>query len=384
MASRKRVWFVYLGGLFLALHYALIIYVNSSFLKQFMQESAISALYVLGSAVSVGLFLNAGRILRHFGNLTTFFIFLILELISMVGIFSADSASSAAFFFIIHQAVISLIFYNLDIFLEREQEVEENTGNRRGAFLTFQNIAWISAPIISGFIANAFGLKNVYLLASILIIPPAIILGKIFYGRIHPPIRTTSLIEIYHFLRTKSDLKRILLSNILLQFFYATMVIFIPIFLIESLGFNWQQTGIIFTIMLLPFLILEWPLGYIADKKLGEKEILGFGFITMGFATLIVSITSSTAFSVWALLLFATRIGASAVEIGNEAYFFRQVKERDAGIIGLFRMTRPLAYVLSPIFAYIVLSFAGVRTLFFLLALLTLLGLIFIPKKDTR
>lgn len=384
MASSKRVWLIFVGGLFLSFHYALIIYVNSSFLNQFMDEKTISYLYIFGSILSVILFLNAGKILQRLGNLRSFLFFLTLELASTLLIFFAGGQALASLAFLLHQAVISFVFFNIDIFLEREQQEEDSTGNRRGAFLTFQNTAWICAPILSGFLVNKFGIGSVYMLASLLILPPAIIIAKTFGKGLHKPIKTTNLEEIYEFLKNKRDLKRILFSNILLQFFYAVMVIFMPIFLTESLGFDWQKVGIIFAIMLLPFLILEWPLGYIADHKLGEREILGFGFIVMAVSTMLIPFTWSTSLLVWAGILFVTRVGASSVEIGNEAYFFRQVKERDAGIIGIFRTTRPLAYIIAPLFASIILNLANVRSLFALLAIITLLGLLFIPKKDTR
>ncbi len=384
MASNKKVWFLFLGALFLAFHYALIIYVNSSFLKQFMDERVIGYLYMAGSIVSVALFLNAGKILHYLGNLRSFGLFLLLELVSTVGIFFSTGPLLASLAFILHQAVISFVFYNLDIFLEREQLQEENTGNRRGAFLTFQNIAWICAPLLSGIIINQFGIEAVYIIASFLIIPPAIIIGQTFTRGLHKPQKVLDTKGIYTFLKDKGDLKRILLSNILLQFFYATMVIFLPILLTRDLGFDWQSTGIIFAIMLLPFLILEWPLGYIADRKLGEREILGFGFAVISVSTALIPLVSQVSILIWAGILFATRIGASAVEIGNETYFFRQVKERDAAIIGIFRTTRPLAYIIAPLFASIVLNFTGNRGLFAVLALLTLLGLFFIPKRDTK
>ena len=48
------------------------------------------------------------------------------------------------------------------------------------------------------------------------------------------------------------------------------MIIYTPIYLHEHLLLGWDQIGFIFTIMLLPFIILEFPLGNI--KYIGKSN----------------------------------------------------------------------------------------------------------------
>jgi predicted MFS family arabinose efflux permease len=162
------------------------------------------------------------------------------------------------------------------------------------------------------------------------------------------------------------------------------MVIYLPLLLSKEMGFGWPKIGVMFTIMLMPFLLLELPAGFLADKKIGEREILIAGFFIMFLATLAIPRLASAAFLTWAAVLFATRVGASLVEIGSETYFFKHVKEEDTGLISLFRMTRPLSFVVAPLFALPVIYFFSYSTSFYFLALFTLLGLFFIPKVDTK
>ena len=375
---------IYLAGFFLAFHYVLVIYVNSSFLKQFLSIGTIGFLYIIGALLSIILFIKSPVILNKIGNFKTSIIFILLELIATFGIASFHNQKLLIIFFLIHQAAMPLIFFSLDIFLEHEQGKESETGGSRGTYLTFQNVAWISAPILAGFIGKNFDLPKIYLLSSLFIFPLLLNLSLIFKNYEDKLISKVRLIDTWHSLKNKIDIKRVLFSSTLLQFFYAVMVIYLPILLFEKIGFEWNSIGALLTIMLLPFLILELPLGYISDKKIGEKEIMIFGFIIVSITTFSIFFIHSPNFLIWALILFATRVGASSIEISNESYFFKQVKDRDANVISLFRITRPLAYVLAPLFVIPMLSFVSYSSLFGILGLITLFGLFFIPRVDTK
>lgn len=385
--ERLRQWrklAVYLAGLFLAFHYALVVYVNSSILKQFLSARNLGLLYVIASAAGIIFFINVPKLLRRIGDFRASLIFIFLELIAIFGISSTQNPKLLIIFFLMHQSVIPLIFFTLDIFLEHEQGRESGTGGNRGVFLTFQNVAWISAPILAGFIGKNFGLPKVYLVSSLFLIPLVINLVLAFrqYKDHYPP--KIRLRDTWRFLKKQMDVGRVITCNILLQFFYAIMVIYMPLLLFESIGFGWSSIGAILSIMLLPFLILEFPLGYLADKKIGEVEIMYTAFLVIFVATFIISFIYTPIFILWALMLFATRVGASSLEISSESYFFKHVKGRDANIISIFRMTRPLAYLLAPLFAILMLSLTNYHGLFTALSIFMLLGLFVVPRKDTK
>lgn len=177
---------------------------------------------------------------------------------------------------------------------------------------------------------------------------------------------------------------KILASNFLLQFFYAWMVIYTPIYLHTYIGFDWQAIGIIFTIMLFPFAILEAPLGQLADERFGEKEMLTAGFIITAITTALLAFIPNADFWLWAAGLLATRIGASAIEIMNETYFFKKNGENHPDILSLFRMTRPMAYIIAPLIATFLLQFLSYQYLFIVLGGIMLLGLRYsLTLRDT-
>ncbi len=162
------------------------------------------------------------------------------------------------------------------------------------------------------------------------------------------------------------------------------MVIYTPLHLVH-LGFSWADIGIIFSIMLLPFLFFELPLGPIADKYTGEKEIMAIGFIILGLSTISLSFITSSNLFVWAILLFATRTGASFVEVMSETYFFKQVTGSRIHAISFFRLTRPIALIISPLIASVSILYFGEQYSFIVLGIICLYGLRFvIPIVDTR
>ena len=186
------------------------------------------------------------------------------------------------------------------------------------------------------------------------------------------------------FLKSK-NLFRAYVINLLLQFFYCWMVIYTPLYLHEYLHFGWEKIGIIFTFMLLPFVILDYPLGRLSDK-MGEKKMLITGFVIAIISTLLIPFIHQPILILFAVLLFCTRVGAATVEIMSESYFFKEITERDADVISFFRNTYPLAYVIGPLFAIpTLLLVPSFEYLFIVLAIIMLIGLwITLRLKDIK
>jgi MFS family permease len=170
----------------------------------------------------------------------------------------------------------------------------------------------------------------------------------------------------------------------ILRIFYAGMVVYTPIYLHEYIGFAWSEIGVMFTIMLLPFVLLEYPLGKMADSRFGEKEILSAGFICMALFTAILSFVSLPSLILWTALLFMTRIGASAVEIMSETYFFKKIDWGDSNLLSFFRIVDPIAYIITPLVVSVLIYFFDFRWVFLALSVIVLFGLRYsLSIKDT-
>jgi MFS family permease len=152
------------------------------------------------------------------------------------------------------------------------------------------------------------------------------------------------------------------------------MVIYVPIYLHTGLGFAWSELGIIFTVMLLPFVLFEWPAGELADRLWGEKEIMSAGFL-ITCASLIVMPFVGKVFWAWMVILFVSRVGASLIESMTESYFFKHINASDTGLISIFRLTRSVSFAFGATLGVLALNFFSFEKIFFVVAVLVLFGL---------
>ena len=285
--------------------------------------------------------------------------------------------------FIVQTTSLIVLIFNMDIFLEHFSQ-NNKTGSIRGLFLTAFNSSFIIGPFIAGLlITDTFDAGKVYLFNAIILIPVAIITRKYlrkFEDREYTRGEARKTISKVW---KDRDLSRIFTSDLFLRIFYSWMVIYTPIHL-HDIGFTLSDIALIMSFALIPFLLLQIPLGRIADKWLGEKEILTLGFMIAGLATMSMTFFDSHSFWFWAIILFVTRIGASMIEVMNETYLFKKINDSDVGILSVFRSMRPLAYIVGPALASLLLIGMGISGLFFILGLILLSGMVFsMGLKDT-
>lgn len=368
---------LYIANLFVSAHFFLIIYINSSTLKEFLSDTEIGIFYALGSILSVIFFISATKLLNLFGGLRYFIILIFLEFIAVTGLTITNDELSTIFFLLLHLAAIPMLSFTLDVFFENIATNEKETGELRGIYLTLASTMLVIAPSVVGFIMQKGTFHHIYLLSAILLIPLFILsLIKFRAIPIKPPQNTHLLISLRNLWKI-SDLRFGVLAHFVLQFFYAWMVIYLPIYLTQIIGFTWTELGALFTIMLLPFLLFEIPVGYLADKVMGEKELMIGGFSLMAISAALILIPKEPTFIIWAGLLFMSRVGASVAEITTESYFFKHTHGENADFISIFRMTRPLSYLIAPVVATISLSYLGLGQAFWVLAIGTMGGGLF-------
>ena len=137
--------------------------------------------------------------------------------------------------------------------------------------------------------------------------------------------------------------------------------------------------------MLIPFIVLEIPAGIIADKYIGEKELLFAGFAVITVSLFLFYYIETPTVWIWAAVLFASRIGAALVEAMREAYFFKIIDVKDVDHINIFRMTGPLGYILGAGIAIITTIFLPLEYLFLILTIIMLSSFLFVFSiKDTK
>ena len=404
---------LYLVIFLTSLHYAFVAYINSSFLENFIAKENIGLLYVVASVISIIIISNLSKALKYLGQFRTYSIVLMVDILAMAGLALTSSplfpptmqfqiGDSIASIenpnpimpwmpliviacFLVFQITIILNRVMIDIYMEEFSKKEE-TGNERGWLLTAMNLAFVFSPFIVGSIINdtSDGFWKIYAISSIFIILAHMVVVNKLRSVKDIEYHSPPILETFRKVSKNKDIFNIYISSFLLEFFYAWMVVYTPIYLNMAMGFNWSQIGIMFSIMLTAFVILEIPLGKIADKYLGEKEILTAGFIIAGLSTAALSLIESRSLIVWTLVLFATRVGVSCIEVMNDTYFFKKVKASDSDVISFFRNASPVAYIVAPALSSLILYFIDYKYLFAILGAIMLTGIKFsLSIKDT-
>ncbi len=385
--SRKTLLIlIYLVSFLYSFHYALPLYINSSFIGKFLPtEEAVSIIFAISAVFTTILTFVTPKILHRFGNYWTTLTSMILVSISLIGLSFISNPFVVVLLFIIYQILTNMIFIYLDIFVESLSD-DAHTGGIRTIFMTALNIAVAAAPLLAGIILTNHDFGKVYLASAFIMLIGAVIIARDFRAYVDPPYISTVFRNTWNTVIRNRDLRSIIFLHFLLAFFYSWMIIYVPLYLNTYVGISMNSIlGIIMPISLLPFIFFEVILGQIADRKFGEKEILITGFIILALSTGALSFITTTSIVIWAVALFLTRVGASAVEAMTESYFYKHVTSKDVHIITFMRTIRASAYIIGPLIGTIVLLSFRTQYLFLSLGILMLTALPFsILIKDTK
>ena len=273
--------------------------------------------------------------------------FLYFRLIIIFSICWLQNAWGIIPIFIFYFTLNNLLVFSLDELLKISSQ-NSSTGRIRGLYLTIINSAWIIAQIFSTKILAHLPFSYLYLI-SFGIMTLFFLIALIGLKNSPDPKydKIPAFQSLQKFFKNK-NLLRAYTINFLLQIFYVCMVIYTPVYLHTHIGFSWAEISVIFTIMLIPFVLLQFPLGKYSDKT-GERGLLIFGFTLMSLATMSLFFITKHAIWIWALALFLTRVGAAIIEIMSDVYFFRHIKAENDELIGIYRNTAPVAYIVAPI-----------------------------------
>jgi len=376
-------FWVFAAALALSIHYALIVYIASDYIAQYVGQNLVSPLYTAGSLLTLMVLVSGGETLRHFGNRTMMLWMIIVEAICLGVMAVSGNIAWVVPLFVLHQAVAPILLFNLDIFLEGDINKRSHVGGLRGMFLTMSNMGYVIGPMVVALVLDSAnplhpGFWKVYGIAFAMLIPLLYIVWTKFRRFEDPHYTKLNILPALRSFFKNKKLAPVFWCNFVLQTFYVCMVIYIPLHLV-NLGFTWSAIGQMFTIALLPFIMFQIPGGALADKD-GERDILIWGLIGMGLPIVIASFITVPSFLIWTALMFVSRVGAAVSEVMIESSFFRHVQGKDAEFISVFRMTSPLAYVAMPLFFGTILWFSSYNMLFLALGLLCI-GSIYFAKQ---
>jgi predicted MFS family arabinose efflux permease len=333
--------------------------------------------------ISITLLLSLSKAIEKRGLYPVISTVTILDMIALMVIYFSIQPVLIILGFMVLQSVPSLILACLDTAIEDTAD-SVTMGKTRGLFLTILATASVISPLVVGGMIAESGFKTVYLFSFLFLV---LFLLVIWINRYKFKAAKFSKIEGLDSVRefwSIPDVRRIGIANFALHLFFSWMIIYIPLYLATEMGFTWADIGVMISITLLPFVILQIPVGELADEVLGEKEMLIGGIILMIMATIIFPILNAGYFVAWTLTILLGRTGACVAETMIESYFFKKSEGRDE-LIEVYRMASPTAFIIGPILGSVSLLYIPFRYIFPLLAIVLLVTLLFIMKlKDTK
>lgn len=372
----KKLKVVYEANFILVIAIAATAYIHSSYLLSLGTKIPEGILFAMGSLGGLIMTIFSPVFFKKFGVEKATSIAGIINacMLILLGINIHPLISIIAF--IIAISTTALIVIGFDIIIEHFSK-EKYTGGIRGVNLALGNFAFLLGPIIAGLIAEEFSIASIYFFSSATIF----VMVFFFHGRFKnfehtPKLKHKEIIQSFITLWHKKDLRNSYISGFVVEFFFAIWAIFTTIYMNTEMGFNWEEIGILFALMHIPYIILEPIIGEIADKHNNENHLMALGLFIIGVSFIGVALMDRPVMVLWALLLIITRIGASFGQVAHESYFFKKINDRNTHIISAYRSMSPLALLIGPVIGSIILMFTGYRELFAIVALITLLTIL--------
>lgn len=368
---------LYVISLFFGFSYFGVHYINSSYLERHLSQSDVGLLFAISSALSVLVLGTITFILRRIGNYYVALTAAGGSIAALLGLSYTEDIGLTFVCFTLFTVLSQTTLFTFDVFLESNTKDENTTGSVRGIFLSMGLLAALFSPAIAGFLAGDTAMyEYAYLASAIYIIPVLLILVLRFRTFTDPPYHVLSIPRTVRTLWHNRNLLHISVAQFLLRFFFSWYVVYLPVYLHRNIGFSWPEIGIVLFAMLVPYVLIEYPAGRLADKYWGEKEMLVAGFLIASFTTALVFWTRTDSILIWSAVLMATRVGAALIESMTETYFFKQIDGADASILSTFRILHPLAYAIGPLVAGILLLHVSLEYLWLILSGVLLFGVI--------
>jgi len=359
-------------------------YVNSTFLAKWTGEEWLGVLYAVAYVITLVGFSYLPTFLTRVGNYRMLSLMIVLEFLSLVGLAVSPSLWLIAISFVAGAVAVAIANANMDIFVENFS-TDQDAGVIRGFFNTSSNLAIVISPVLAGLILRSNSYSTMFLVSAAILIPTYLIVRRYVRDFKDPAYQKMDLWSAAKEIFAVNDLRDVFMCDFILQFFYAWMVIYTPLYLYNYVGFSWTVIGAILSVTLIPFIFIEIPLGLIADSRFGEKEAMTIGLIIMGISTGAIAYINTHSIATWMILLFITRIGAAMLESMCETYFFKKVDSSKAHLIGAWHTLRPVAYVIGPILASAFLLAFNLKYIFLLLGFIILYGVRYsLALKDTK
>jgi len=379
MKNNRKLLILYIAGFALAIATAIPAYINSSFIEQFVSVQAVSWFFVGANFASFFAMLFFPVLIKKASNFLSTKLMILIHVVSLLFLVIVGAPIWLFVFFVLLWVSSQLLWINMDVFVESFTD-NISTGKTRAIYFTFMNLGWILSPTIASLLVRDDSNYNLVYITSALFVLVFYLIIFSYRKKINKNVKYKDFKVNHTFVDfwKNHSLRGVYFTSFFLNLFYSSAVVYIPLYLNKVIGFEWSTLGIMFSIMLIPFVLVEIPAGIIADKYIGEKELMSAGMVIIIISLILFFLVKSANPFLWAGLLFFSRIGAALVESMRESRFFKIVDAEDVSHINFLRTSYPLGYLIGSGLGALILTFYDIQYLFLFIAILFLYSFYFI------
>jgi MFS family permease len=356
---------LFVGNFFFSMFAALPTFILLPYLSSFMGAAYAGLVIASGALVALIFFPFLPRLVARYGAQQLALIFAVAEMIALLALATAPGAVAAALLVTVSISLQPFLYYELDLLLEATMAGEGATGRIRALFLTAWNVGGLAAPLLMGaLLADGGAYSRVFLAAGAMMVPFIVLFAARRLPRGETP-RLSQMRDTLVCIMHDRDFAAVIFGHFLLYLFFIWAPFYVPAYLHIELGIPWSQLGWMFSIMLVPYVVLQYPTGWLADRLLGDKELMLIGFLIAGGALAAVGFFSTaTPLALILSVLVTSRVGTALIESTTEGHFFRRVTEKDINSVSIFRGIWPLANLIAPVVGSVILIFGSYQLLF--------------------
>lgn len=359
-------------GFFLGFSTALTSYVTSTYFQEASVTSNVGLFYVVPNVLLLIALFFVHKLSATQGKAGILYFTYLVQIGLLLGLIVVPQGWFGIVLLMSYLLFLSLLWILQDIFLE-SFSMDTATGRIRGLYLTIMNLGLILGPTVAATFLESYGFSYLFLTVLVLYIMLFLVVLLGFRKFNVVTKKKIDFAKVFRVFLISANMRYVYWISLTLEFFYALMNVYTPLYLLK-LGFGWAEIGLIFSFMLVPFVLFQYPAGKLADKRMGEKELIIFALSVLSISVFCIYFVELQSVAIWAILLFVTRIGASLLEVLRDSYFYKQIDGDDVGMITFFRTARPVAYIISSFLAIPVLYFFSLKEVFILLTVLVVLG----------
>lgn len=256
-------------------------------------------------------------------------------------------------------------------------------GEEEGYYYKFDNLGLLIGPLIGGILGYRFNFEAVFIIASLIIFFDFFYFTNKHLIEKHPAFdqhREKTEIKIFSSIKyyfSDKGRRQAYLVTFLLMIWSGFKIIYIPLYIFNS-HYLTSMTGIVLSLGILPFVLLEVKIGKYADKK-GVRLPISFGFFLMAILLFIIFLNPIPLIN-FALIILAN-IGAAFIEPLQEYTLFKNLPKKDEdNLYGVYMTADTIAYFCSALLGGLCLYFLSFKFIFLAFGTIMLLAALYSYK----